>query len=247
VNQLSSIPSSFGNYQVLRQLGSGGFANVYLGKHRYLGTHAAIKVLKEQLSQQALQSFVEEARTVATLKHPHIVRVLEFGVEEQTAFLAMDYAPSGTLRKLHPEGSRLPLRVIIPYVKQVAAALQHAHDRNIVHRDIKPENMLVDTDKTVLLSDFGIALLVEHRTRSMARHEAIGTAAYMAPEQIKEKPRPASDQYSLAVVVYEWLCGTYPFDGPNDIAIALQHINTPPPPLRSHVPGIPPAVEQVVL
>lgn len=236
-----------GNYHLQRLLGSGGFADVYLGQHKYLKTHAAIKVLKEQMSPQVLASFIEEAKTIATLKHPYIVRTLEFGVEGQTAFLVMDYAPNGTLRQRHPKGTALLPRTILPYVQQVANALQYAHHRNIVHRDIKPENMLVDINNTILLTDFGIALLVEHRTRSMAQQEAIGTIPYMAPEQIQGKPRPASDQYSLGIVVYEWLCGECPFHGTDDIAIAMQHITASPPPLHTKIATISPTIEQVVL
>src|SRR6266700_7964605 len=129
------------------------------------------------------------------------------------------------------------------YVKQVAAALQYAHDQKVVHRDIKPENMLVGRNNEVLLSDFGLAIIAES-TESLSTHEMAGTVPYMSPEQLQGKPRPASDQYSLGIVVYEWLSGDRPFNG-TFTEIASQHMFVPPPSLRSKIPGISPEIEQV--
>ena len=137
------VDKQFGNYQLTRLLGRGGFADVYLGEHTYLKTQAAVKILHAQLTQEALQGFLEEARTIALLKHIQIVRVLEFGVEGGIPFLVMDYAPNGSLRTRHPRGSQLTIPTVVSYVKQIAAALQHAHDQKIVHRDIKPDNILL--------------------------------------------------------------------------------------------------------
>src|SRR5437764_11405809 len=129
-----------------------------------------------------------------------------FGVEGKTPFLVMDYASDGTLRQKHAKGVPLPLTIIVAYVKQVAGALQFAHDEKLIHRDIKPENMLLGRRNEILLSNFGIALVAQS-SRYQSTQEMAGTMAYMAPEQIQGKPRPASDQYSLGVVVYEWLSG----------------------------------------
>ena len=234
-----------GNYRLIRLIGQGGFAEVYLGEHIYLQTNAAIKVMNTQVAQDELQGVLNEARTIARLVHPHIVRVLEFGVEGATPFLVMDFAANGSLRQRHPKGTRLPLSTIIFYVKQVAEGLQYAHNEKLIHRDIKPENMLIGRRDEILLSDFGIALVAQS-SRYQNTQEVIGTASYMAPEQIQGKPRPASDQYSLGIVVYEWLAGNRPFHG-SFTEIALQHVMAPPPPLREIVPGISPAVEEVVL
>jgi len=117
------LGQQFGNYRVSRLLGQGGFANVYLGEHMYLKSQAAIKVLHVRLARNDLEGFLNEARLVAHLEHPHIVRVLEFGVEENTPFLIMSYAPNGTLRERYSKGTRLPPTTIVSYVKQVAAAL----------------------------------------------------------------------------------------------------------------------------
>ena len=240
------INTTLGNYHLQQLLGTGGFADVYLGQHRYLNTYAAVKVMKEQMAGQNVQGFIREAQTIAALKHPNIIRILDFGVEGSIPYLVMDYAPGGTLRDRHPEGTTLPLAAILPYVKQVATALQYAHDQRIIHRDIKPANMLVE-DYSVILSDFGIAVAA-HRTRSINLHqqEAVGTVSYMAPEQINGKPRPASDQYSLAIVIYEWLCGECPFDGNSAVEIAMHHISTSPPSLHAKIPMISPSVERVI-
>src|SRR5437588_489105 len=151
----------FGNYTLIRQLGEGGFAEVYLGEHIHLGTRAAIKILHTQLSNENVGEFRTEARTIARLVHPNLVRGLEFGIEGKTPFLVMDYASNGTLRQRHPKGTILPLSIIVTYVKQVADALQYAHDEKLIHRDVKPENMLVGRRGEVLLSDFGIALVAQ--------------------------------------------------------------------------------------
>ena len=177
--------------------------------------------------------------------HPHIVRVFDFGIEGETPYLVMDYAPNGTVRKQHPKGVALPLPIILSYVKQTASALQYAHDEHFIHRDVKPENLLVGRQQEILLGDFGTALLAQ-TSRSQSMQDVVGTASYMAPEQFQGKPRPASDQYALAVMVYEWLTGACPFHG-SFTEVASQHLFMPPPPLQGRTPAISPAVEQVVL
>jgi serine/threonine protein kinase len=239
------VGQQFGNYRLLQRLGEGGFAEVYLGEHIYLKTQAAIKILHTRLAADDTDSFVSEARIIARLKHPHIVRVLDFGVESGTPFLVMDYAPNGTLRQRHPKSSILASAAILPYVKQVAEALHYAHEHKLVHRDIKPENMLIGERDEVLLSDFGIATVAQS-SRYQGTQEVAGTVAYMAPEQVQGKPRPASDQYALGIVIYEWLTGERPFHG-SFTEIATQHVLAPPTPLREKLPGIPPMLETVVM
>jgi serine/threonine protein kinase len=234
-----------GNYRLIRLLGRGGFAEVYLGEHVYLNNYAAIKVLYTHLTEEDSVSFLTEARTLVRLVHPHIVRLLDFGVEDTMPFLVMDYALHGSLRQRHPRGEQLPLPTIINYVNQVADALQYAHEEKLIHRDIKPENMLLGRRQEVLLSDFGIAVVAQS-SRYERTQDTTGTIAYMAPEQIQAHPRPASDQYALGVVVYEWLAGDRPFHG-SFSEIAAKQLFTPPPPLHEKVPTIPSLVEQVVM
>ena len=233
-----------GNYQIIRLLGEGGFGEVFLGEHIHLGSQAAIKVLNSRLTSKEIGPFLAEAKTLIRLIHPHIVRVLDFGTEDKTPFLVMDYAPNGTLRQLHPKGTSLPLELIISYVKQIAAALQFAHNEKIIHRDVKPENMLVGARQDILLSDFGIAMIAQS-SRYHSMIDIAGTIAYMAPEQIQANPRPASDQYSLGIVVYEWLCGERPFRG-SFKEIAIKHAVVPPPSLRERMPTIPAHVEEAI-
>jgi serine/threonine protein kinase len=233
-----------GNYRLTRLLGEGSFAQVYLGEHIYLSTPAAIKVLHTQLVDDP-DMFRTEARTIARLVHPNIVRVLDFGVEDKTPFLVLDYAPGGTLRQRHPEGSLLPLSIAISYVKQIAEALQYAHDEKLVHRDVKPENMLLGRRNEVLLSDFGVALMVQTLS-FQSMQDVAGTLPYMAPEQIQGQPRPASDQYALGIIVYEWLTGQRPFSG-SPAEIISKHLMAAPLPLRARMPALAPAVEQVVM
>jgi predicted ATPase/DNA-binding CsgD family transcriptional regulator/tRNA A-37 threonylcarbamoyl transferase component Bud32 len=241
------VGQQLGNYRLVSLLGQGGYAEVYLGQHVRFKQQAAIKVLHAHLSSQEIEHFQQEAETIATLAHPSIVRVFDFDVQDGIPFLVMDYAPNGSLRQRYPKGKLVPLSVIVSCVKQVAAALQYAHDKKFIHRDVKPENMLIGQLQEVLLSDFGIATIA-HSSSSLSTgaEGTSGTLAYMAPEQIEGHPRAASDQYALGVVVYEWLCGERPFEGSVSELIA-QHVSMPPLPLRERVPAIPAEVEQVVL
>src|SRR5712672_2482411 len=148
----------FGNYRLIKLLGSGGFASVYLGQHIRIDTQqAAIKVL--HLTQVDAEKFQQEAKTSASLRHPHIVRLFDFDIQQGTPFLVMDYAPNGSLYKRHAAGEQVPLAVVMLYVKQIVDALQYAHDKHIIHRDIKPDNVLIGPHGELLLSDFGIAVI----------------------------------------------------------------------------------------
>lgn len=239
------VGQHLGHYRLTRLLGQGGFAEVYLAEHLHLGTEAAIKVLYTHLvSADEVEAFRTEARTIARLKHPNIIRVFDFGLEEGIPYLVMDYFSAGTLRQRYPKGSRLDLATIITYVKQVAAALHYAHECKLIHRDVKPENMLLGEHSEVVLSDFGIAIVAQS-SRDGHALDTVGTISYMAPEQIRAHPRPASDQYALGVVVYEWLTGERPFTG-SFTEIAAKQCTVSPPPLRQTLPGISPRLEQVI-
>ncbi len=240
---IDQVGRQLGNYKLLRLLGKGGFAEVYLGEHVYLKSLAAIKVLLTPLGSNDASYFVSEARILMGLRHPHIVRVLEFGVERDTPFLVMDYAPNGTLRQRYPKGTRLSPAVVATYVRQTASALQYAHNQKFIHRDVKPENLLFQHDDEILLSDFGIALIAQTHQSNQG---FIGTATYMAPEQIRGKATIASDQYSLGIIAYEWLSGIPPFQG-SFTEVCAQHILTPPTPLHDTVPTLSPDIEHVIM
>jgi serine/threonine protein kinase len=236
----------YGNYRLIRLLGRGGFAEVYEGEHVYLGTRAAIKILHARLAGSERASFLKEAQTIVRLEHEHIVRVLEFDVQGDTPFLVMEYAPGGTLRERFAKGKAVPPELVVPVVQQVASALQYAHEHRLVHRDVKPDNILLGAEQEILLSDFGIALLLRSTRKTSSMSEVVGTAAYMAPEQIRGRAQPASDQYALAIAVYEWLCGERPFRGTSFASLTCQHLLATPPPLRARAPHLPLAVEEVV-
>src|SRR3974377_1853222 len=137
------VGQQLGNYRLVRLLGQGGYAEVYLGQHVRFKQQAAIKVLHAHLSDQEAEHFQREAETIATLAHPGIIRVLDFDVQESIPFLVVDYAQGGSLRQRYPKGSLVPLPIILSSVKQVADALQYAHEQKFIHRDVKPENMLL--------------------------------------------------------------------------------------------------------
>jgi tRNA A-37 threonylcarbamoyl transferase component Bud32 len=238
------IGQRWGNYRLIRLLGHGGFAQVYLGKHVRLGKHVAIKILSAPLVDEAIQSFQREAQVIASLVHPHIVRLLDFDVKDGWPFLVLEYAPDGTLDQRHRHGTRLSLPETVTYVSQVANALQYAHDNKLIHRDVKPANMLIGQGGEILLTDFGLAT-VAHSTTSMHTQVPIGTLAYIAPEQIQGHPRAASDQYALGIVAYRWLTGSLPFLGSPTEVIA-QHLTQTPPPLGELVPHLPAGVEEVI-
>lgn len=241
------VGQQLGSYRLIRLLGLGGFAEVYLGQHVRLASYAAVKVLNARLAGSDVSSFQHEAHTIARLLHPHIIRVFDYDVADGAPFLIMDYAPNGTICARYPKGTRAPLAHIVRYVNQVADALQYAHNEKVIHRDIKPENMLLGRNNEVLLSDFGIATMTQTQSsQSQLTRDIVGTVAYMAPEQLQGKPQLASDQYSLGIVVYEWLTGARPFQG-TFTEIALQHVMAAPRPLHERIPGIPPQLEEVIM
>ena len=239
------VGQQLGNYRIVRRLGQGAFAEVYLGRHVLLNTKVAIKILHAKLTNDELEGFLTEARILSLLAHPHIVRVLDFAVKDGSPFLVMEYAPHGTLRQRHPDTSPVPLDTIASYVKQVASALQYAHDEKLIYRDVKPENMLVGKHHEILLSDFGF-VTVSQSSRAENIQDIAGTMAYMAPEQIQARPSRASDQYALGIVIYEWLCGERPFDGTLE-EIAAKHMLVAPPSMHERNPMLSPAVEMIVV
>jgi serine/threonine protein kinase len=245
--QETRLGQPIGEYRLVHKLGGGGFGVVYLAEHVHKRTRAAIKIISLPLIKPGdFKDFLNEARTVF-LRHSHIVPLLDFGISrDDFPFIVMEYAPHGTLRDRHPRGDCVPLSTIVSYVDQIAPALQYAHDQHIIHRDVKPENILVRADGTLLVSDFGIAKLLEQSVFTSVQTSSVGTPVYMAPEQYNGHPCFASDQYALGVVLYEWICGVRPFHGPA-IGLALQHMNTPPPRLRDHLPELSEAVECVIL
>ncbi len=242
------IDQQLDRYRLIRLLGQSGSSDVYLGEHKELHVPVAIKMLHGRFARSDLETFLAQARTLTRLEHPHVVRVFDYGIEDDTPYLVVAYAPHGNMRQRYPRGTRLSLDTVVSYVKQIAEALQYIHERRLIHRDIKPHNMLLGPGHQVLLSDFGIAITsqsIDANLPGMPDFE--GTVLYAAPEQLQGKPRRSSDQYALGIVVYEWLSGEWPFRG-SFYEVARQHMFDAAPSLRKDKGiDIAPAVEEVVL
>ncbi len=234
------VGQSFGGYKLKRLLSSrGAFADVYEGEQVNEHTQVAIKVWKVQMD---VKIFVNDVLAIV-LPHPHIVKILDYGIEGDIPYMIMAFAPYGSL-----QNQRLPLPpgTIINYTRDIADALYFAHQHGIVHRDVKPDNILLGLNHEVWVADFGIATPSHTRQETPKTQSAIGTSVYMAPEHWEGHASSASDQYSLGIMVYEWLCGSRPFTG-NDTALYQQHKYDAPPPLHEKLLTISPAVERVVL
>ena len=188
------VGQQFGNYKLTHYLGSGAFADVYEGEHVYLKKSVAIKVLRMQLPNRDGESFLNEARTVANLEHPHIVQVLDYGVyEEHVPYLVMNYASHGTLRQRHPDHTILSPTIVLSYVKQIASALQYAHDKKLIHRDVKPANILLGSKDELLLSIWPRHNCSQLNVPDHGKY-CVGTPDYMAPEQfVATHARPATN------------------------------------------------------
>ena len=245
VDQRIRVGQQVGEYRLLHQLGQGSFGIVYQAEHIHDGSQVAVKLLQLQLTRyEDLKGFLTEARTMR-FQHPYIVSLLDFGLShEHIPYLVMEYAVGGSLRDQYPSGLPLPLPTVSRYICQLASALQYAHDRHVIHRDIKPQNILLRADGTLLLSDFGMAEAMEQNSQGNRQRRA-GTPAYMAPEQSQGKPQPASDQYALAVLTYEWLAGRLPFQGSPQEVMERHRFDTPPP-LQQFRPELPPQVTHVI-
>jgi serine/threonine protein kinase len=237
---------NLGNYELLRLLGKGRHTEIYLGKHIHLKSQAAVKIFHKDLSENERESRLAGLRRIAALRHPHIVRILEFGNEGDRQFLVSEYALHGSLRQRYGPGEQLPLPTVMAYVGAITAALQYVHERGLVHGAIKPENMLLGQDDRVLLTDFRALLFSPNNgSGALVAPEHVEAPTYLAPEQWQGLYSPASDQYALAVVVYEWLSGAPPFQG-SPTALRELHCHATPPPLPVFAVQMPHKVEQVL-
>jgi eukaryotic-like serine/threonine-protein kinase len=218
-----------GRYRIVRKLGTGGMANVYLAEDEVLGRRVAIKILNDRHAgdDQFVERFRREAKNAASLSHPNIVSIYDRGEAEGTYYIAMEYLDGRSLKELIVARGPAPVNVAIEYARQILAAIRFAHRHGIVHRDIKPHNVLVDAEGRLKVTDFGIA-----RAGASQMTEAgsiIGTAQYLSPEQAKGAPvDQTSDLYSVGVVLYELLTGVVPFSGDTPVEIAMKHLSSTP-------------------
>jgi serine/threonine-protein kinase len=248
------IGATIGNYEIQALIGSGGMATVYRGFDHNLGRAVAIKILSDAARAHPgfVDRFRQEARIIANLRHPNIVQVYDFGVHNGMPYMVQELLPGPTLEQRIADAARngrpLPPDEIVAITRQLAAALDAAHAAGVIHRDVKPANAMWNALGSLVLTDFGIARNTLASGNQTQVGMVVGTPGYLSPEQAQGLPvTPASDIYSLGVVVFEMLAGRLPFNGDTPMSIAIQHIQTPPPPLRTLHPDVPPAVEAVVL
>src|SRR5579859_81692 len=239
-----------GSYELVRRLGEGGMAQVYLARDVRLGREVAVKVLDQHLAAQTgfRERFLREAQVAAKLDHPNIVPLFDFGEADYLWYLVMPYVSGGSLQDVL---RRAPLSVgeVVTYGAQIADALDYAHQRHVVHRDVKPANMLIHADGRVMLSDFGLAKILDKSARRAAprAHPDAGTPEYMAPEQIEGRTDERSDIYGLGVVLYLLLTGHLPFTGSTSGVVMEGHLYRLPEQPRTLNPAVTPAVQNVVL
>jgi serine/threonine-protein kinase len=229
-----------GRYRIIRKLGAGGMANVYLAEDQELGRRVAIKILDDRhaADDSFIERFRREAKNAAGLSHPNIVSIYDRGEAEGTYYIAMEYLSGRSLKELIVSRGPTPIRIAIDYTRQMLAALGFAHRHSIVHRDIKPHNVVVDSDGRLKVTDFGIARSGASQMTEVG--SIIGTAQYLSPEQARGSPvDQRSDVYSVGIVLYEMLTGKVPFTGDTPLEIAMKHLSevpVPPSELRDDVP-----------
>jgi eukaryotic-like serine/threonine-protein kinase len=237
-----------GRYQILRKLGAGGMANVYLAEDQELGRRVAIKILNDRHAndEQFVERFRREAKNAAALSHPNIVSIYDRGEAEGTYYIAMEYLDGRSLKELLLSRGDAPIAVVVEYARQTLSALRFAHRHGIVHRDIKPHNVLVDGEGRVKVTDFGIA-----RAGTSQMTEAgsiVGTAQYLSPEQARGGDvDQRSDLYSLGVLMYEMLTGAVPFSGDTPVEIAMKHLSQTPEPPSTKRHDVPRELDMVVM
>ena len=237
-----------GRYKIIRKLGSGGMANVYLAEDQELGRRVAIKILNERHAndEQFVDRFRREAKHAAGLSHPNIVAIYDRGEAEGTYYIAMEYLDGRSLKELIVARGPAPVHVAIDYARKILDALRFSHRNGIVHRDIKPHNVIVDAEGRVKVTDFGIARAGTSQMTEVG--SIIGTAQYLSPEQAKGAPvDQTSDLYSVGIVLYELLTGKVPFSGDSPVEIAMKHISAIPEPPSSIRPDIPEDLDLIVL
>lgn len=244
------VGTEFGKYHIRRVLGAGGMAVVYYALDAIHGQEVALKILSAQLATipSFRQRFELEAHITARLAHPNIVPVLDYGVVNDGLYIAMRYLAGGSLHDRFVLEGTMGLQETARYLEQIASALDYAHAQGVIHRDLKLANVLLDDNHCPMLSDFGIARLVESSLHLTDSGSVLGSPHYMSPEQNEGKPLDArSDLYSLAVMVYLMITGQFPFHADTAVAIALQHVTKPPPPPTSMNPELPGAIDEVLL
>ncbi|MBQ1787969.1 MAG: serine/threonine protein kinase, partial [Erysipelotrichaceae bacterium] len=236
-------------YRIVKLIGKGGMADVYLAYDTILKREVAVKVLKSDMSDDpvALERFKREAGAVTKLSHPNIVDVYDVGDDGDKHYIVMEYVKGYTLKQLIKKRGPIPYKEAVWMMKQLAGALMEAHRNNVIHRDVKSQNVLIKDDGTIKLSDFGIAM-ASGAMQITHKDSILGSVHYLAPEISKGKQASMqSDIYSLGIVFYELLTGDVPFKADNPVQVALKHVKENIPSVRSFDPNIPQSVENIIL
>jgi hypothetical protein len=244
----SLIGQRLGQYEITALLGKGGMATVYRATQTSMGRDVAIKVIKPDLAEVGdfVTRFEREARTVASLSHPYILKVFDYGHEGELVYLVMELLKGGSLADQIRRGAFTPAETLRA-LDQIGSALDYAHELGIIHRDLKPQNVLLDGKGNAHLTDFGIAKILSATVALTQSGTAMGTPAYMSPEQWQGLPLDSrADIYALGVMLYEMLTGRLPFDAETPFSMMHMHVNQPPPSVRDRRADLPPAVEQVI-
>lgn len=243
------VGQTLGKYQILERLGRGGMATVYRAYQLGMDRIVAVKVMHPQYTDDPsfVERFKREARAVGGLRHPNIVQVIDFDVQDGEYYMVMEYIETESLKERLQKRGALPVGEALSIARKLADALAYAHMHGMLHRDVKPANVLMGKDNEPILTDFGIAKLIDS-TGLTASGSAVGTPAYMSPEAGRGEPvDERADVYSLGVMLYEMLSGQLPFDADTPYAVILKHINEPLPPLRPRVTHLPESVERIVI
>ena len=235
-------------YEVIRSIGEGGMANVYLGYDTILDRNVAIKVLRGDLSndEKFVRRFQREALSASSLAHPNIVEMYDVGEDDGTYYIVMEFVDGKTLKQLLKKRGTLTLSEAIDIMSQLTDGMAHAHDSYIIHRDLKPQNIMIKDDGQIKITDFGIAMAL-NSTQLTQTNSVMGSVHYLPPEQASGKGCTIkSDIYSMGIIFYELLSGSLPFRGDNAVEIALKHMREPLPNLREENPSIPQSIENII-
>ena len=236
-------------YEIVKTIGEGGMANVYLANDTILDRKVAIKVLRGDLSsdEKFIRRFQREALSVSNLSHPNIVEVYDVGEEDGSHYIVMEYIDGKTLKQLLKKRDTLTLSEVIDIMTQLTDGIAHAHESYIIHRDIKPQNIMIEDDGRIKITDFGIAMAL-NATQLTQTNSVMGSVHYLAPEQASGKSATIkSDIYSMGILMYELITGNVPFKGDNAVEIALKHMKDKIPSIRKLDPSIPQSVENILL